>query len=279
MTVGTDSSGEPVGVVSQGPGYEAGMTTSATPRGLVFGTAAENYERFRLGYPDEVVDRTLSYATGQVMTAVEIGAGTGKATRAFASRGIQVTALEPDPEMFAVLQRETAGMPVTPVLSAFEEYDGPPTDLVYAGASWHSTDPRTRWSRAADCLAHGGVLSLFGRPMQVADPELQAAVAQASPPSVDDDTFRVRGHGSLRERLWDVNGPDVVGRFADVESHLLAREVTVSDREYIGYLSTLYAYLQLSPEERQDLLHHVADVIPEQVRLDLSVSLLLARRV
>ena len=33
-------------------------------------------------------------------------------TRAFASRGVRVVALEPDPEMYAVLERETAGMPV-----------------------------------------------------------------------------------------------------------------------------------------------------------------------
>ena len=56
------------------------MSSAGTPRGLLFGTAAESYERFRLGYPDEVVVRTLSHADRPVATAVEVGAGTGKAT-------------------------------------------------------------------------------------------------------------------------------------------------------------------------------------------------------
>ena len=132
------------------------MSTSATPRGLLFGSAAESYERFRLGYPDEVVDRTLSYADRPVADALEIGAGTGKATRAFASRGIHVTALEPDPDMCTVLRREIQAMPVSPVHTRFEEYDGDRVDLVYAAAAMHWTDPATRWQRVHDPSSRRG---------------------------------------------------------------------------------------------------------------------------
>ena len=145
------------------------MTRSATARGLVFGTVAESYERFRLGYPDEVVDRTVRYAARPVRTAVEVGAGTGKATRAFASRDIAVTAIEPDPDMFSVLERETAGMPVTPVRSTYEEYDGPPADLLYAASAMHWTAPASRWTHAARLLLPGGVVAVFGAEMRLAD--------------------------------------------------------------------------------------------------------------
>ena len=177
------------------------MSTSATPRGLLFGTAAESYERFRLGYPDEVVDRTLAYAGRPVGSAVEVGAGTGKATRAFASRGIQVVALEPDTEMYGVLERETAGMPVTPRLSSFEAYDGPPADLVYAAAAWHWTDPTTRWNHAADLLEPGGVLSIFGSQLRIADPDLEQAVGEAIAGDVDDSAFRKGTKGPPGVRL------------------------------------------------------------------------------
>src|SRR5215211_7921036 len=143
------------------------MTTSATPRGLLVAAAAESYERFRLGYPDEVVDRTLAYAGRPVRTAVEVGSGTGKATRAFASRGIRITALEPDPSMFTVLRRESVAMPVTPVHCRYEEFDGPPVDLVYAASAWHWTDPATRWTRTARLLVEGGVVASFGTPMSL----------------------------------------------------------------------------------------------------------------
>ncbi|MFC7221014.1 hypothetical protein ACFQLX_23065 [Streptomyces polyrhachis] len=56
-------------------------------RALRFGARAEAYERFRPGYPAEVFDAVAAYAGRPVRTALEIGVGTGKATRLFAGRG------------------------------------------------------------------------------------------------------------------------------------------------------------------------------------------------
>ena len=72
------------------------------PRGLTFGSVAEGYERHRPGYPREVVDEVLRHAGRPVLSAVEIGAGTGKATTVLAARGIDVTAVEPDADMARV---------------------------------------------------------------------------------------------------------------------------------------------------------------------------------
>jgi hypothetical protein len=60
-------------------------------RELSFGVMAEAYERFRPGYPVELFDMVMTYAGQPVRTALEIGAGTGKATRLFAQRGVAVT--------------------------------------------------------------------------------------------------------------------------------------------------------------------------------------------
>lgn len=250
--------------------------TPATSRGLLFGTAAESYERFRLGYPDEVVDRTLGFAGRPVEHAIEVGAGTGKATRAFASRGIEVTALEPDPDMFSVLQRETAGMRVDPVPCAFEEYDGARVDLVYAASSWHWTDAAGRWRRTADLLVEAGVVALFGGPMQLADPAVRVAVQDVCRPFLGDDDHRPPGMPTT-DGWWH---EDLVGSglFTDVQEHLLVREVVLPAREFVGYVSTVSAYLQLPFDDLQDVLRRVAGVLPAQVRVDNSVRLLLARR-
>jgi SAM-dependent methyltransferase len=70
-------------------------------RALSFGVVAEAYERFRPAYPVELFDMMMAYAGQPVRTALEIGAGTGKATRLFAQRGVTVTAVEPDGAMLA----------------------------------------------------------------------------------------------------------------------------------------------------------------------------------
>ena len=75
---------------------EPSQPSGKSVRGLLFGSVAERYERYRLDYPNELVDTVLRYARRPVCTALEVGAGTGKATRPFAARGIEVTALEPD---------------------------------------------------------------------------------------------------------------------------------------------------------------------------------------
>ncbi len=251
--------------------------TSRSPRGLLFGSAAESYERFRLGYPDEVVDRTLAFAGRPVRTAVEVGAGTGKATRVFASHGVSVTALEPDPDMYAVLVRETAGMRVEPVPSSYEDYRGERVDVVYAAAAWHWTDPATRLPLAADLLAPGGVLAVFGGPMRLADPAVQDAVAAVCP-EIEDPSFQPHAGPPDQGSHWPTVEMQESAAFADVCEHHLPREVVVPKKEYVGYLSTLSAYLQLDVAERDQVLHAIADVVPAQVVLDLGIGLHLARR-
>src|SRR4051812_37134294 len=75
-------------------------------RARSFGAVADTYDRVRPGYPIALVTDVLDFAGGPA-EALEIGAGTGKATRAFAqvARGLTITALEPDPAMSAVLTR------------------------------------------------------------------------------------------------------------------------------------------------------------------------------
>ncbi|WP_460492072.1 hypothetical protein [Dactylosporangium cerinum] len=55
-------------------------------RARVFGEVADDYERFRPDYPPALIDDVLAYAGLDGAAALEVGAGTGKATVAFAER-------------------------------------------------------------------------------------------------------------------------------------------------------------------------------------------------
>lgn len=61
-------------------------------RRLSFGSVAEQYDRIRPSYPEQLVDDVIAYA-GDGLTAagraLEVGAGTGKATLQFAARGLR----------------------------------------------------------------------------------------------------------------------------------------------------------------------------------------------
>src|SRR6266699_6734970 len=156
-------------------------------RALSFGVMAEAYERFRPGYPVELVDVVMRYAGQPVRTALEIGAGTGKATGLFAQRGVMVTATEPDGAMLAELRKRVPAK-VSTVQAALEDLrPGMRYGLVYAAAALHRTNPRGRRARVAGLLEPGGVFASFGGPARLADPAAQDAVRAARAPFPDSD--------------------------------------------------------------------------------------------
>jgi trans-aconitate methyltransferase len=132
---------------------------SAREQRLVFGEVATAYDRYRPSYPDALFDMIVDFAgLGAGDRALEIGAGTGKATRAFLERGLAVHALEPAPEMAAIAR--TKGIDVEK--SLFETWTpSAPFDLVYAAQAWHWVRGADRYARVAAALRPGGSLALF----------------------------------------------------------------------------------------------------------------------
>ncbi|HEY6399555.1 MAG TPA: class I SAM-dependent methyltransferase, partial [Solirubrobacteraceae bacterium] len=79
---------------------------------MSFGRVAELYEQARPSYPTTLVDDVLTNAgLGAGEAILEVGAGTGKATRLFAARGHRVVALEPSAEMAGIARRISEDYP------------------------------------------------------------------------------------------------------------------------------------------------------------------------
>ena len=63
--------------------------------GTVFDKVADEYDRHRPAYPDELVDQACAIAgTASGDRALEVGCGTGQLTRSLIARGLHVTAVE-----------------------------------------------------------------------------------------------------------------------------------------------------------------------------------------
>ena len=249
-----------------------------TERALTFGSVAAAYERFRPGYPDEVVGTVLAYAGRPVATALEIGAGTGKATRVFASHGVRVTATEPDAAMLAELKRQVPG--VTTVQATFEELPLTTTyDLVYAAAALHWTRPEGRWERAAALLEPGGVVASFGAPRDLADPVVEEALRVAGTPWLQDvDVPSPDGTPEDSALQWPSTELAASELFTDVTQVVLEQRTTVSARDYVGLLSTVSAFLVLSPVDREAALASILDALPAEVDVVGDIRLHLARK-
>lgn len=248
-------------------------------RALSFGVRAEAYERFRPGYPAELFDIVVTYAGQPVRTALEIGAGTGKATRLFAQRGVAVTATEPDGAMLAELVKHVPAN-VKTVQATFENLrQGASYGLVYAAAALHWTNPQGRWPRMAALLEPGGVFASFGGPAHLADPAVEEAVRAARAAFLDNDEVpSPDGTPPGDDMQWPGTELQRCALFADVQQFVIERRLTMSARDYVGHLSTISAYLELPASEQEQVYSLVMQVLPETVEIAADVIVHLARR-
>jgi ubiquinone/menaquinone biosynthesis C-methylase UbiE len=121
-----------------------------------FAEVAEAYERGRPGYPEEAV-RWL--AGDEPSDVVDLGAGTGKLTRALVALGHRVTAVEPLPEMLELLPATAPG--AFAVLGNAEVIPLPDSsaDVVTCAQSFHWFDHAVALPEIARVLRSGGGLA------------------------------------------------------------------------------------------------------------------------
>jgi SAM-dependent methyltransferase len=248
-------------------------------RALSFGAVAAAYERFRPGYPAALVDTVMAYASRPVRSALEIGAGTGKATRLFAQAGIAVTATEPDPAMLAELRMHVPAT-VNTVQAGLEDLRLDETyGLVYAAAALHWTDPVGRWSRVAALLEPGGVFASFGGPIRLADPDVAAAVHAARAPFLDSDDVVFPHDTPVGHPMqWPGSELQRAEWFTDVQESVIERRVSMSAGDYVGHLSTISAYLQLPTSDQGQVYGRIMQVLPDSVEVVADITAHLARR-
>jgi SAM-dependent methyltransferase len=131
--------------------------SSGAGRALSFGPAAALYERARPGYPAAIVAWLLGPAPRLV---AELGAGTGKFTRALAAAGHRVLAIEPDHLM--ARQLRASGIPGVRVLQGMAEALPLPdqtVDAVVAAQAWHWFELDATYPELARVVRPAGVVA------------------------------------------------------------------------------------------------------------------------
>ncbi|MBB5119706.1 hypothetical protein AF335_12250 [Streptomyces eurocidicus] len=254
----------------------------------VFGDDAEQYDAGRPGYPERMVEEALAFAALPAgVPAVEVGAGTGKATLAFAARGTPVTCVEPDARMARVLRRNCAGMPHVTVEEADFESWRPDRayGLLYCAQAWHWVDPAVRWARAKAALRPGGAVALFWNHWRLADPglttRLTAAHAQHGVPvpayTILDPNPRP-AHRGPEARQWREMESD--GGFTDLDHRLYESEHPHSPTALTDLLSTYSGYRAVPAPARGALLETLTRTAEQHgtpIEVRVTTSLFLGR--
>jgi SAM-dependent methyltransferase len=238
--------------------------------GRVFNEVAELYERVRPGYPDEMFADIVTITTMDERSSVlEVGCGTGQATRSLAALGCAVTAIEPGAEM-AALARQRIGTfaNVDVETSTFEEWEdrGRRFDVLIAASSWHWVDPSIGWRRAHDVLRPGGWMALLGNVVvrRPGEPEVYAETADlherfspgnpgwGHPPLEDDVRTTDKGWGQVDDP-GGLFGPTIVRWYPTVQ--------WFNGDGFADLLRSTSLYRKLDRDVREPLLEAIAERI------------------
>lgn len=234
---------------------------------LVFGEVADTYDRQRPSYPSRLIDDILSFAgleNDTVTPAVEVGAGTAKASVLFAERGTALTCLEPSPAMAARARRNLAPFPNALVVeTSFEDWRPAPHSfgLVFAAQSWHWVSPEVRYKRAQEALRDEGTLALFWNVIvRRGDEELEKDLSAAYGDLIPNKRGRLE---PIESRNWVMGEIEASGLFTSKAPTVLrepwARSYDTED--WLELLSTQSDHRMLDEDVRAGLFDRVRTAV------------------
>lgn len=251
-----------------------------------FDSVAAQYDAARPSYPDALFDDLVELAQLEPGDRLlEVGCGTGKATRPLLERGFPVVALEPGAQLAERARRNLAGLPVDVHCAAFEEWEGPgPFDLLYAATAWHWIDPAVRYRKAHALLARGGHLALWGAghafpagfdPFFTEIQEVYDAIGESygqpwpppQPQEMPDDAAEIEASGF----------------FSDVQVRRYVWMRLYTADEYVALLDTFSGHIAMESAKREHLYREIRTRIERRsearIRRHWAATLHVARRV
>ncbi|AIQ57620.1 class I SAM-dependent methyltransferase [Paenibacillus borealis] len=217
---------------------------------LTFNEDAANYDKWRPAYCAELFQDIIAYSRiGQGRKAIEIGIGTGQATRPFLETGCELAAIELGQELaeYSRLKfREYKKFSVHN--STFEEFTGPDdsVDLIYSATAFHWIPEDVGYPKAFELLKTGGTLALFwNRPFAAREDDelhqhIQRIYQQYRPSNtklIEHDTER---YNAISQNLHTYG-------FRDVQLKLYHLTRSFSSADYIALLNTYSDHRSMPP--------------------------------
>ena len=257
-----------------------------------FDEVVATYNRVRPEYPPELFSDILGYVgMASSKKAIEIGAGTGKATKPFLDAGYDITAIEIGANMAEFLTKEFIQYENFKVLNvSFEEamLANDQYDLIYAATAFHWVEAEIGCPKAFQLLKAGGVFALFRYNAVPADggdlyEEIQAVYGKyyhkpyIRPARTAKDEYEkpseiIRGFGFNDLKKYE---------FVGVTMKLYDAAWTFSADDYMSLLDTYPAHKSLKDSDRISLYTGIKDAILRhggQIDVDYVFQLYMGRK-
>ena len=257
---------------------------SRDPR-LTFGTVVDVYDEIRPTYPEALFDELFALLPSEP-EVLEVGPGTGQATRDLLARGARVHAVEISPLMANKLRSNLPSERLRVSVGDFETIELPAesADAVFSASAYHWISPAAQLDRPALILRPGGILAVVGL-FQVDSPEDLGFYAAAQPiyerygqahdgPPIE---ARTNVEPTIAQALI---GPDP--RFTDVVVHRWDWDQSYTAAEYRKLMLSFSDTNMMDAGDRAGLVDDIESFINDRfdghVTRPLVVALTTARR-
>lgn len=225
-----------------------------------FNTVASLYDEVRPGYPDELVRDVLALSgmdrSGKIL---EVGCGTGQASRLFAALGCEMTCLDIGQDLIEIARARLNNYKnVRFVLCPFEDWDSASKfDLVISATAFRWVNPGVRFIRARDALRARGSLAIFSNQHVRKDEGFFAEVQEVySKHYVVSDSPRDPSTPTTSESPEPGNAA-----FTDPIHRVYAWTANYSADQYIKLIGTYSDHIALPEFNRMHLFDGIADLI------------------
>jgi SAM-dependent methyltransferase len=235
-----------------------------------FNTATERYHAHRPNYPaalfEKLITDTKLTDSSQLL---EIGPGTGQATKPLAEKGYAITAVELGDELAEKAREVLADFPNVEIITgAYEEVDLPKNhfDLVYSATAFHWIQPEVKFTKTHKLLKPGGYLALIHTEhvsdeagdifFHVSKPLYQKYQGANTPVRMQDDDF-------TPPKLKDLRPPEKIDEdlFSLESFTVFPMELSYTSQEYIDLLATYSPQLAMPEERRTAFLTGLKELI------------------
>jgi SAM-dependent methyltransferase len=252
---------------------------------MSFDPAVDIYDEIRPSYPAALFDDLFELLPPHP-NIVEVGPGTGQATRDLLRRGASVHAIEIGPGMAARLRSNLPSDALRVTVGDFEHVPLPrgSMDAVFSATAYHWISPAAQLDRPAGILEPGGILAIVDL-NQVDSPDDDGFFAAVQP------VYERYGEGHRGPPAPPRDGVDPAirhalhsdRRFVDVRLYRYDWNQTYTAAAYRKLMRSYSVTQLMSPEDRERLLDDVETFIHDrfegQITRPLVVTLTAARLV